>query len=444
MRDIKSLCLLGTLIFLPVLSGCCDANEPNDYAYVVGIGLDKAEQEGEYQISIQYAKPTHISGGSNGESGSGGETLGLVTVEAPTIYSGISIANNIVSKRFQLSHTKIVVMSEEIAEEGINDIMYTIVRSADLRPNMYIAVAKGSAKEYFASVQPQMEINPVKYYQLIFENKAAEFVPKNVSQNIYFYINSDEKEVVLPLVSKSKEPQKDKKEESKSGEEQKSNGETQEENIDLPKTDAKINYESFQYLMKEYVAGNVSAGKKNKSEVMGMAVFYDDKMVGEMSGIESEMYNILNGKFRYNYDSFESRNLPDKSVVMMLEQHERPSVRIDVSGESPKIDIRVKLEGNVISVPEEYILEENIYKFEKEVAGDIKNALEKFLYKTSRELGTDILGMGAYLKKSFLSYGDFEEYNWKEAYKHAEFNVDVKFNIRHTGLIIKNNQERDT
>lgn len=434
MRDIKIFKLLGTLILIPLFSACYDANEPNDYAYVVGIGIDKSEEAGEYLISVQYAKPTEISGGSSESGGSGGETLGLVTVEAPTIYSGIGVANNLVSKRFQLSHTKLVVISEDIAREGINDIMDTIVRSTDLRPNMYVAVSKGEAREYFASVQPQMEINPVKYYQLIFENKAAEFVPKSVSQNIYFYVNSSERDVVLPLVSKSKESE-DK--EKKENEGHKSNGETQEENTELPKTDAVTNYSGFQYLMKEYTAGKISAGKKNKSEAMGMAVFEGDRMIGEMNGIESELYNILNGKFRYNYDSFESDKFPQKAFVMLTEQHKKPDISVSPSIDFPKIYVKTELEANVISVPGEYLVEEDIYNLENEISGDIKTALEKFLQKTSRELGTDILGFGGYAKKSFSDYGEFEKYNWREKYKKAEFDVEVSFNIRRTGLIIK-------
>lgn len=416
-----------------LFSGCYDANEPNDYAYVVGLGLDKSEREGEYEISIQYAKPTEISGGGSEEGGGGGETLGLVTVEAPTVFSGISVANNLVSKRFQLSHTKIIVLSEEIARDGVGDIMYTVMRSTDLRPNMYVAVARGAAKEYFSSVQPQMEINPVKYYQLIFENKAAEFVPKNVSQNVYFYLNSAERDVVLPLVSKSKEPEN----EENKNEGNKTNGETQEENTELPKTDAELNYENFQYLMKQYSAGNVSAGKKNKSEAMGMAVFSGEKMIGEMSSIESELYNILTGTFRYNYDSFGGAGVSDKPVVMLIEEQNKPKISVDVSQLPPKISVRAAIEGSVISVPGEYLLEENIYEFENEFKRDIKTALNKFLYKTSRELGADILGFGSYAKRSFFNYSDFEEYNWRERYKSAEFDVEVDFNIRRTGLIIK-------
>lgn len=436
----KKLSVLGTLILLLALTGCYDANEPNDYAYVVAIGIDKAEKEKEYEISVQFAKPAQISGGSSEEGGSGGETLGLVTVEAPTIHSGINIANNILSKRFQLSHTKMIVVSEELAKEGINDIIYTVIRSTDLRPNMYVAVAKKSAKEYLAAVEPEMEINPVKYYQLIFENQATELVPKSFSEHIYFYINSNERDIVLPLVAKSKEPKKESSSgDGKSDGEGQENGsnESQEENTKLPKTDAKTNYDGFEYLLEEYIAGEISANKKNKSEAMGAAVFSGDKMVGELNALETEIYNILNGSFIYNYNTFYSEEYPKEPMVMMVRQYKPPTISVKIKEGKPEISVKVNMEGSVVSVAGNYLLEEDIYKNEDRIEGYIEAELEKFLYKTSKELGTDILGFGTRAKKEFSDYGEFENFNWREAYKRAEFKVDSDFSIRRTGLIIK-------
>lgn len=438
----KTLSIIGTLILLLTLTGCYDANEPNDYAYVVAIGIDKAKKENEFEISVQFAKPAQISGGSSEQGGSGGETLGLCTVEAPSIYSGINIANNLVSKRFQLSHTKMIVVSEEIAKEGINDIIYTIVRSTDLRPNMYVTVAKNSAKEYLASVEPEMEINPVKYYQLIFENNAAELVPKIFSQHIYFYINSDEREVLLPMVAKSKEPEEKSKESSGDGKsdgggQKNGSNDSQKENTELPKTDAKTNYDGFEYLMEEYIAGDVSANKKNKSEAMGAAVFSGDKMVGELNALETEIYNILNGSFISNYNTFYSEEYPDEPMVMLVRQYKPPTVSVKIKEGKPEIYIKVNMEGSVVSVAGNYLLEEDIYKNEDRIEGYIKEEIEKFLYKTSKDLGTDILGFGTRAKKEFRDYGEFEDFKWQEAYKEAEFRVDADFSIRRTGLIIK-------
>ncbi len=449
MRIIK---LFAVILGFMSLSGCYDANEPNDYAYAVAIGVDKAENEGELEISIQFAKPAQISGGGSEEGGKGGETLGLVTVEAPSIYSGINLANSLVSKRFQLSHTKIIVISEELAKEGIKDIVYTIVRSTDLRPNMYIAVAKGKAKDYLAAVKPEMEINPVKYYQLIFENKYAEFVPRTVSQHIYFYMDSLEKEIVLPVVSKSAKPEDEK---SQGGSEENSgssggskesggdSGDTKDENTKLPETNAKTNYQGYEYLVKEYIAGNVDASKKNKSEAIGMAVFSKDKMVGEMSSIECELYNIINGTYQYNYNTFFSEKFPEEPIVMLQQMNKKPKISVEIRDRKPVISVNIELEGSIVSSNDEYLVEEDIYEFEKEMGYYTKQAVEKFLERTAREFEADIIGFGVYAKKNFADLGEFEDYNWKEKYKDAEFKVEAEYDIKRAGLIIKSSKREE-
>lgn len=431
----KYIKILGTLIFVLMLGACSDSNEPNDYAYVVAIGIDKAQEAGEYEISIQFAKPVPISGGESEEGGKGGETLGLVTVEAPTIYSGINLANNIVSKRFQLAHTKLFVLSEEVAKEGVKNIIYTIVRSSELRPNMYIAVAPDGAKEYLSAVKPEMEINPVKYYQLIFENQSAEFVPRIISQNVYFYMESDERDIVLPIVSQSSEKKNEQETDKSDGETEKS------ESTELPKSTGAVNYSGFEYMMREYIAGNIAANKKNKSEAMGMALFDDDVMTAEMSGIETEIYNILNGSFKYSYSAFD---FGGNVSTMAINQHKKPIIRVDTADDKPKIYVKINMEGDLLSVPDEYILEEDIYNCENRINEYISAAVTKFLYKTSRQSGTDIVGFGSYSKKNFYRYGDFVNYDWKNKYKAAEFYVESKFKIKRAGLIIKYTDKGDT
>ena len=93
------------------LSGCYDYIEPNDLAYVVAVGIDKGTNENLFNYTLQFARPTQISGGSSEEGGSGEKTIGTVKVEAPSIYSAVNVANHVISKTFTLSHTKIIVIS---------------------------------------------------------------------------------------------------------------------------------------------------------------------------------------------------------------------------------------------------------------------------------------------------------------------------------------------
>ncbi|MGB3990043.1 MAG: Ger(x)C family spore germination C-terminal domain-containing protein, partial [Acetivibrionales bacterium] len=52
------------------------------------------------------------------------------------------------------------------------------------------------------------------------------------------------------------------------------------------------------------------------------------------------------------------------------------------------------------------------------------------------EFDADICGFGRYMKKHFLTLDEWKEFDWISQYKNCEFNVEVKFSIRRTGLLI--------
>lgn len=499
--------------------GCYDADEPNDIMYAVAVGIDQSKTEGEYAFTLQFAKPAQISGGASMEGGkSGSETFSTVTVNAPTIYSAMNLANHIVSKRFTLAHTKLILFSEAVAKNGVMDMADTIARSSDIRPNIYLAVAKGTAKEYLNNIKPVVEINPEKYYQLIFENDYSGYIPKNLSQDFYFYMNSQERSGVLPIAAiqessgggeqqgssgggsgdtqtsgggqggqsqeqgqagqsqgqqqgqlqggsqeqsgggqggqsqggsqdqsqeqqgqsqgQQDQSQSQSQGQSGGGEQGQKNQGSAEENQQIP-----LNKQPFEYNVKDYIAGNMDVEKENDAEVMGLAVFHGDKMIGELNSIESQLYSMATGEFRNSYTTYYSRMSPDYPTTLHLEQERHPIYTIDTSGDRPKVGISLSLEGDFISIsPYEY-LENHMGEYEKELEEYTKAAMEKFLNKTADELGTDIVGFGSFAKGKFKTHKEFDDYRWMEKYPNAEFEVKVSFNLRGTGMIIRNEEE---
>ena len=95
---------------------------------------------------------------------------------------------------------------------------------------------------------------------------------------------------------------------------------------------------------------------------MGSAVFSGDKMVGELNGIETEIYNILTGSFIYNYNTFYSIEYPKEPMVMMVRQYKPPTISVKINKGKPEIYVKVNMEGSVVSVAGNYLLEENLYK----------------------------------------------------------------------------------
>lgn len=94
------------------ISGYYAKQDINDMAYVIGLGVDVGENN-DLKISFQLSIPSSNSSSDSGES-STNDTV-IDTVESSSIESGISLANSYISKKLNLSHCKVLVISEELA-----------------------------------------------------------------------------------------------------------------------------------------------------------------------------------------------------------------------------------------------------------------------------------------------------------------------------------------
>ena len=400
-------------LLLTIFLGGCFGNEPNDTAYVSAIGVDKAENEN-YEITIQFARPTQISGGSSEEGGKGGEGIvENISIEAPDIYSALNIANHIVSKKFSLSHAKLVVFSSDMAKNGIRDVIESLGRSDEIRPDLITAVSRETAKEYLENAQPLVELNPAKYYQLIYEENKSGGVPKKTGLEVIFEISGDSRDTVMPLSGVAKATEQ-------SGE-------------------APVNEEGFQYKTHDYKAGEVKLLEKDKSEVLGMAVFKDGKLVAELGETEADIYNILNGDYKDSYTSFFNEQNPQDAVTVRLNQRSRPVYKIDK--DEKKIKIKLNLEGNLYSLPYDYELESEVENFEKDTAEEISRKSEQFITMVRDEYGADVLGIGEKARKKFWDLKHYNEYNWDEKFKEYSIEVETKFKIRHSGIMYRRKQQ---
>ena len=461
----KKLISIIILIFftVPILSGCYDYKEPNDIAYIVAIGIDEGSHEGVYNFSLQFARPSQISGGSSEEGGSGKETIGMVTVEAPSIYSALNMANHTISKTFTLSHTKIIVLSDKISKKGIVSLTDSLGRSSDIRPYVFMCVSNGDAKKYLKSVDPVVEINPVKYYRLMFENPNSSFFPKTTANEVYENFKSGLCDTVMPLVGVANKSQNNSKNESQEGGGESSGGssgggssggsspqaqdtggnsQTKDEQLLEKEEKIPVNKDGFEYNMKKYIAGELDIEKQNDSELVGGAVFKEDKMIGLMSNIECEIYNIIIGQFQNAYSVIYSPSSPSSPTTIRLEATKKPSVKVDTKTDSPKILIKLFLEGNFMSVAEDYPIETKDEEFEKSTSLYIKESCEKLLNKTRDEYNSDIFGFAKKAKQNFLTYDEFFAYGWRDKYKNASFEVMVDFKIRKTGLTIREGERK--
>ena len=384
----------------------CGGNEPNDVAFVVALGFDKGTQS-EYEITIQFAKADRISGGASESGGEpGSEIIQNVAVEAPDIYSAINTANHIVSKKFSLSHAKLLVFSRALAEEGIGDIADTMIRSNEIKPDVYIAVAKDTANGYLEEVKPVVEVNPAKYYRLIYGENDSGGLPKTNLLNFYFNKETNRSGSVVPLAGVT---------------------ETNEEGMDnAANKNAPVNDRDFEFQVKNYTAGEVAVDGENKSEAMGMAVFSGDRMTGVLGSVDCELYNLLSGELKRSYISFRSGG---GAAVVKLFRYKKPQYDIDIKRRH--VAIKLFLESDLYSVPRGA---GDIEETERDITRAVNEACEEFIVRARDELDCDILGIESRIGGSFLTVDERAGYDFWQEFKEYTVEVDTAVEVRRAGM----------
>lgn len=171
--------------------------------------------------------------------------------------------------------------------------------------------------------------------------------------------------------------------------------------------------------------------------MMGLAVFYQDKLVGELTAEETLCHLMIR-------DEFESCNISipnpeDKNAFIDLYVYNKsqPKIKAKIVNGSPSISINIHLEAKVLSVDDnsDYMTEEKLSEISTSANQYIQNMISKYLYKTTTEFHSDIDGLGRYALPLFATTQDFENYNWLQNYQNSFFDVNVETNVQSAFLL---------
>ena len=154
--------ILIVLFCMFFLTGCYSAQGIETLAYAVAIGIDKGEHDN-IKLSLQFALLSNNSGESSGSSQSQQSTV--TTVDSSSIDSGIALINSYISKKINLSHCKAIIISEELANEGISKYIYTLVNNIQIRPDCNVIISRCNAKDYLDHSTPTLESVSARYYE---------------------------------------------------------------------------------------------------------------------------------------------------------------------------------------------------------------------------------------------------------------------------------------
>jgi spore germination protein KC len=390
---------LSIILCAGTFSGCYDNSEIEDLAYVMAIGIDEADSNS-FNLTFQTAVPKSIAGDGGG---GGGQSTDISSFKTDNFLSGIKKANEYLSRRINLSHTKIIVVSENLAKKGVSAFLVGLQQNLEIRPNVNIIVASEGAKKYIESIQPKLTSNPAKYYDLLFKTYETDFLVPNTQLEDYLYRAKKYGAQPVAIYTETDKAINEGSKPSGDEENKKSEGE-----------------------------GEKSSGSEKKNiAIKGLAIFQMDKMVGKLDPEEATIYALLTGS-NSNVRIEVTDPLDKRFKVLSNIIKEKSSVtKVKIEKGKPKTSINLKLNIDVQAVQSDTDYDEpdkadTLKKaYEDYLNKEIKSLLEKVTY----QLKSDIFGYGELAKQGFKTRDEYEKAEWSEIFPQSEYDYRMDLKI---------------
>ncbi len=374
----------------------------DNLAYVLVIGIDKGT-DNNLEVSFQFSTTSKST-----ESGSTEKTPTVMdTVTAPSLSTAINLMDGYMGKELNLSHCKVIIFSEELAQEGISEEIYTLINDTQIRPSSNIVISKCNAKFYMEQTSPELENLISKYYEIFTNSSKYTGLKPNATIGDFFnaiICKTCEPVAILGGISTEKP-------------ENQGNNHIQ-ENYNVKSNQTPIEGE-------------------NGSENIGVATFKDDKLVGELCALETTTYLALRNRLDRFLVSIPDPDDVNSYVDIYLYPDGNTNVQVDTSTNSPYIQVKSKFTGRIYSMSNnsQYLDPEILKELSETCNKYLESVFSDYLYKTSKEFKSDINGFGRYALGNFFTTQDFDEYNWCNNYQNAFFEVKVDTSIKSSMLL---------
>lgn len=384
--------IIITFIIAITLTGCGGYEELNNLSIVTAVAFDKTDDE--YELSFLIANsPKAQTSAKEGEA-----KTTVYTGKGKTIAEASKDIEQIVPKQIYLGHINVVVISEDIAEDGFLKIADWLLRNPQTRKKFYLLQAKDvSAKNILKIVSPLESFPSQSIATLIESNSETKSIATSITySNFIAQILEKGYDPVLPSIT------------IKGDVEEGSN----EKNLETTEPES--------YL------------------VLGpLAIYKGDKLEGFSNEKESWAINVLkneakevnyNVKYQNQDISIETSSL--KSDIKIIDEN---NIEITISGVGDIYNI-----NNQIDI-QNY---KEINKIEKTWSKSLKKDLSKVVKKVQSKYKADIFGFGNLIYKNNPKTWEKLEKEWNSKY-FPNLNVKIKTNLKisATGSLIKTIKE---
>lgn len=383
------------ILIIPIillLTGCWNYYELNNLAICTGIAIDKNEDKYEVTYLISNAKKNEVSS-KEGEAGT-------------TTYSGIgdTIQDAINDLQIKMpfepynGHLVVTIISEEIAKEGVENILDLLARDTEARNFFYLLLSKDTkAKDILEIISPLQTFPSQTIASDIETSSAKTSLIYKITYNDFIY----------NLLEQGKNP----------------------------------------VLNSVTIIGNKDAGTDSKElsntvpkatiKIDTLGIFKEDKLLGWATIDESKGINLLSN----NVENFYIKTkCEDKYIMNYIENIK---TKTDINLKNNKVNVNINGTSTILEVNCKINLEDNntIKRLEKDISNELNRIIYDSLDLVQNKYNTDVLGYGKIIHKKYPNEWKKIKNNWDDIFKNLKVQTNINISIEDQGTLIQTIKE---
>ncbi len=398
----KSTFVFVIFSLLLFLTGCWDYLDINHHGIVYVIAIDKEviekehhEREGyeieetdeknqkednskpkkQYVVTLQFIEANAIAGSEKAGRAKDAK-LNITSTKADSIVGAINELNSRTCCEPLLSHTRIILIGEDLARDGITKSLDYFIRSPYIRKGTKVIITKGPAKEVLKLDHPLLT-------------------------HTGFYIEN------IPTYA---------------------NRLKQTPDIDLGKLSMHIHH-GDDFLLPRMILSNA----KNEIKYGGAAVFKKDKMIGWMGEREVLDWALCAEPAKHTPIDSLCPDKDDKGTFTVDIRHQKKYSSIDYKDGKIHVKVKIYIVADVreLQCHECKMLDiKETRKMEEALSATIKNRISYTCNTTRKKFEADVYGIGTIISKFHPKIWKQVEKDWDKHFKNLTYDVEVATSLR--------------
>ncbi len=356
--------------------GCWDYREINKLSIVTGLAIDRGENS-KYKITFEIVDTQE--GGIEKKIKSK-----LIESEGESILDSIRNSLKVSSPRLYFGHLDVVILSEQIAREGVIDIIDFLNRDTEPRLNIDLMVSKEKTANEILSAQSTTSV--LRSFEIEQTLKEQDNLSESPRVRVYQFVNHLPCEGIAPV---------------------------------LP------------------VMGVVESAGKKTFTLSGTAVFKGDKMAGYLNEEESNFYCFVSDKVKRGLIVLED-SPETEGVDITLEIYDSVTkVKPVYSDGKVSMNIMIKVSAALAEQTGSNKFESGIevLKVQKAAEEYLKSNTVKTIQSVQKKFGLDIFGFGKEVYSEMPKLWKEISQDWNSIYKEMDVNVSVSVELKNRGLL---------